>query len=613
LKNNIFLIFFVFFVSFVSAEEIKYSKFLDTQIELMNKMNGVDISEDILSSVMKKQELAYAKELNYIISHKQEYIDNTKLHTTKIYSLKKIISINTRAGNHYAVLRDEIAIKIYKVIRSQNIMIKTTLMAVDSKDIDIFSKKINDAVKVNQENMAQLYKKDYSSIFEIDQASKTLHQVKQNLKDFYALKEINLDIVNSLYAYKNKLYRLNKYTKFHLINTVIYVNSIGIVQKIDIKLEKYGLSTIKILLSLLLIILVYFLRKIVLEALKSYLLKIDSIKHYSKNILDKLYKPVDTLVLVINMNMIEYVYHDFSSIENISRLFNIIYGMFFTLMLYRVANEVARVKISEIDGDKKIKNDMINVGIKILNFVIIIVGVLIALYFGGVDLTAVLSGLGIGGLAFAFAAKDTISNFFGTLSILFSNVFAQGDWIVVGKNEGTVVEIGLRVTTLRTFDNAMISIPNGTFATSEVKNWSRRILGRRIKMSLGIKYDSKRQDIQNTVNDIREMLDKHPKIATTNTKYEYRKRKSALLVSKDDSEGVKKTLLVYLDEFADSSMNILVYCYSKSVMWNEWLVVKEDVMYKIMEIFEKNNIEFAFPSLSLYHESNKLEVLKENS
>jgi len=231
-------------------------------------------------------------------------------------------------------------------------------------------------------------------------------------------------------------------------------------------------------------------------------------------------------------------------------------------------------------------------------------GLLIMLYLAGVNLTAVLSGLGIGGFAVALAAKDSLANFFGTLSILFSDVFSQGDWIVVDGKEGVVVELGLRVTTLRTFDNALIAIPNAMLANNDVKNWNKRELGRRIKMSLGIKYDSKSEDIKNAVNEIREMLDKHPEIATENTKYQYRNIKSTKLVSKDDLQGVKKTLLVYLDEFSDSSINILIYCFTKSTGWNDWLTTKEDVMYKIMEIFEKNNLEFAFPSMSLYNETD---------
>ena len=99
-----------------------------------------------------------------------------------------------------------------------------------------------------------------------------------------------------------------------------------------------------------------------------------------------------------------------------------------------------------------------------------------------------------------------------------SDVFSQGDWIVSDGKEGTVVEIGLRVTTLRTFDNAMISIPNGVLANGDVKNWNRRVIGRRIKMKLGVKYNSKAENINNAVLAIREMLKDHKGIATVKYK-----------------------------------------------------------------------------------------------
>lgn len=175
---------------------------------------------------------------------------------------------------------------------------------------------------------------------------------------------------------------------------------------------------------------------------------------------------------------------------------------------------------------------------------------------------------------------------------------------MIDGNEGVVVEIGLRVTTLRTFDNALVAIPNAILANQDVKNWNKRELGRRIKMSLGVKYDSKSQDIKNAISEIRVMLNKHTEIATENTKYVYSATRAAKLVSQDDSHGVKKTLLVYLDEFSDSSINILVYCFAKSTDWDDWLKTKEDVMHRIMAIFENNNLEFAFPSMSLYHETN---------
>ncbi|MDA3908375.1 MAG: mechanosensitive ion channel family protein, partial [Sulfurimonas sp.] len=215
---------------------------------------------------------------------------------------------------------------------------------------------------------------------------------------------------------------------------------------------------------------------------------------------------------------------------------------------------------------------------------------------------------GIGGFAVALAAKDSLANFFGTLSILISDVFSQGDWIVIDGEEGTVVEIGLRVTTLRTFDNAIIAIPNSILANKGVKNWNKRSLGRRIKMNIGVKYDSKPSDIKNAIKEIRHMLENNPRIATLNTEYDYSYSKRSKLVSKDDELGVKRTLLVYLDEFSGSSINILIYCFSKSVVWSEWLGTKEDIMYKIMEILEKNSLEFAFPSMSIYKENEPSQV-----
>ena len=104
----------------------------------------------------------------------------------------------------------------------------------------------------------------------------------------------------------------------------------------------------------------------------------------------------------------------------------------------------------------------------------------------GIKMTAILSTLGIGGLAFALAAKDTLSNLFGGITILMDDIFRQGDWITIQEVEGTVVEVGVRSTTVRTFKNALVSVPNATIANHQVVNWSRRNIGRRIKMNIGV-------------------------------------------------------------------------------------------------------------------------------
>ena len=604
IKKFLFLFALVAFLSVAVNAGEKYTKFIDKQLELVYEMNENNITQEKIEDIMNIQEIAYDKALDVLMENKNNFIKDTQVYNKEIFSLKKIMSINKRAGNTYAILRDEIKVKSYRLLRNQNLMLKEILLALNEHKRDDFREKLNKAVSKNQKIVAELSSVDYAYINELDAVSKTLLQAKKNLQEFDALKEINADMINNIYRLENKMYRLNKYTIYHLIGIVIKINNLSVVEKINHTLEDYGLSVIKISVILLLIALIYLFRKVAYVALKSYLLSIELFSDYVKEILDKLYKPIDILVIIININMILYVYNDFSNVAIVTMVFNIIYGFFFTFVVYKILNTVAAIKISEINDENKIKNEMINVGIKIVNFIVLIIGLLIILYLAGVDLTAVLSGLGIGGFAVAFAAKDTISNFFGTLSILFSNVFSQGDWIVVGKDEGTVVEIGLRVTTLRTFDNAMIAIPNGTFATTDVKNWNKRTLGRRIKMSIGVKYDSKSQDIKNAVSEIRDMLVKHPGIANKNTKHEHKRRNVTKLLSKDDYEGVKKNLLVYLDEFGPSSINILIYCFTKSVYWQEWLEVKEDIMHKIMEILEKNSLEFAFPSMSIYNETN---------
>jgi len=601
IKKFLFLLILLFTVSLNAG--VKYTNFIDKQLQLVYQMNENNATKENIKNIMTTQEIAYAEALDVLMKNKNDFIKNTNSYDKEIFSLEKIISINKRAGNTYAVLRDEIKVKSYKLLRNQNLMIKDILIALNEQSRELFKNRLNSAISKNQKMLSELSSKDYSYLNKIDETSKTLAQAKKNLREFYALKTINSDMINNIYKLEDKMYRLNKYTKYHLIGFVVYVNDLAIVQSINPVLEEYGLTVIKLIIIIFFLAFIYFLRKVAYIALNKYLSSIELFSNYVKEIIETLYKPIDILVIIININIVIFVYNDFSDIGLVKTSFNVIYGFFFALAIYKVLNTVAAIKISEINDESQVKNEMINVGIKIINFVVMIIGLLIMLYLAGVNLTAVLSGLGIGGFAVAFAAKDTISNFFGTLSILFSNVFSQGDWIVVGKDEGVVVEIGLRVTTLRTFDNAMIAIPNGTFATSDVKNWNKRTLGRRIKMSIGVKYDSKGQDIKNAVAQIREMLDKHSGIATENTAHKHREYHSAKLISKDDFEGVKKTLLVYLDEFGPSSMNILIYCFTKTVNWKSWLEIKEDVMFKIMDILEKNNLEFAFPSLSIYNEN----------
>ncbi len=602
--KKFFIILFIFFSITLHAEE--YTKFIEEQMEYLHQMNDVNITKENMQSLVKNQEQSYLAVLDYIMSNKQEYLDEPLLYSSEIVTLKKMIKINERARNKYSIMRDEVQLKSYMILRNQQTMIKDVLIALNTLDMKIFRETLNNVVVKNQLENNKYMDIDYRALLETDE-DKMPTTLKTNIQEFYDLLDINTDVITHLYTFEKKMYRLNKYSKYHLIGSVIYVNQTEFGKLVNPYLEKVNLSVIKIGAIFVLSLTLYLL-KIVLQFLATKLFgKIDGLEKYSEDIIEQSTSPITFLLAFINMEFVIYIYNDFISIDKVGMFFNIVYTALLVWYIYRILNIMTNKKIDEIEQfNKQIKHELINVGRKIMNFLIILIGVLLILYLGGVDLTAVLSGLGIGGLAVALAAKESLSNFFGTLSILLSDVFSQGDWIVVNGEEGVVIEIGLRVTTLRTFDNALIAIPNATLANNDVKNWNKRTLGRRIKMNLAVKYSSKSEDIKNAVNEIRIMLDAHPQIATKNTKFTYRSLHGTRLVSKDDLQGVKKNLLVYLDEFSSSSINILVYCFTKSVDWEEWLQTKEDVMHKIMAIFEQNNLEFAFPSMSIYHE-NKIE------
>ncbi|NQY94434.1 MAG: mechanosensitive ion channel family protein, partial [Campylobacteraceae bacterium] len=279
--------------------------------------------------------------------------------------------------------------------------------------------------------------------------------------------------------------------------------------------------------------------------------------------------------------------------------FNTAYLAIFTFLLYAfLKNAIHFYADNLFDKYPNVRKEMIDFLLRI-GKVIVILFVLLFLFMQlGFDIQAILASLGIGGIAVALAAKDTLSNFFGSLNIITDNSFSQGDWIQAGDIEGTVVDIRMRTTRIRTFANAMITVPNAQLANTSILNWSKRRVGRRIKMSLGITYSSKMSDIQNLVLDIKDMLTHHDGIDTAKIQIDDKERKSNLL-KKEDLIGVKKTLLVYIDEYDTSSINILIYCFSRSPNWETWLEVKEDVIVKLNDLVLKNNCDFAFPTQSI--------------
>lgn len=216
--------------------------------------------------------------------------------------------------------------------------------------------------------------------------------------------------------------------------------------------------------------------------------------------------------------------------------------------------------------------------IKITKILIISIAVIALLQEWGINVTGFLASLGLGGLAFALAAKDTAANIFGGIAILTDNIFKIGEWVKIGNAEGTVEDIGMRTTKIRAFDKRLIIVPNSTIANTNVENFSRRNK-RRVAMRIGLVYSTPVEVIKEVIEEIRNMLLNHPEIA------------------KDES------LLIYFDEYDESSLSIFCYFFTNTADWKEYLRIREDINLKIKKIIEKYPTDFAFPSNSVYFET----------
>lgn len=215
----------------------------------------------------------------------------------------------------------------------------------------------------------------------------------------------------------------------------------------------------------------------------------------------------------------------------------------------------------------------------ISRFFKIIIAFLLLLLFGerlGLNLSGVLAFGGIGGIAIAMASKQVLSNLFSGIMLYFDRPFNIGDWISSPDRqiEGTVMEIGWRQTKIITFDHRPLYVPNSLFSTISIENPG-QMTNRRIETILELRYEDA-DKISIIIEDIKGMLLAHPSIDT------------------------KQTLLVNFNEFSDSSLNIMVYCFTKTTVWAEWLDQQQDVYLKIIVIIKKHKADFAFPSRTVY-------------
>ncbi len=590
MKNKFLIILYLFIPILLFSQNLDTKKTIDEHLD-----------EQMLVALKVVENINKEKYLKTKIDEKEF---NKQVH----YLLNKI-DINKREGNFVAVERDKINILILQEKREYEKTLKEIIKAKNSyKDKDYFRKILEDNIKLLEKNSFSQFNDIYQRALkdintpvskELVDAYNTLKG--QSSKQLFVLKYL-LDNINE---YRESYFFIDNFNIEYIINKIDSQPMISTISQFTSYYFKFSIGEIlfvivvmvffRIINTRLIFLFTTFVNKIFIKNSEK---AEDEMELFIKHSIEK---PLIFALYTLSIHISIYaLIKDTEVIDKIIPWINTIYMGVLTWALYSLlTNWISNYAENLVKRYQNVRREMIVFILRITKVVLILLVILFLFSQLGIDIKAIAASLGVGGIAIALASKDTLANFFGSLNIMTDNSFSQGDWIVANSVEGTVVDIRMRTTRIRTFDNAMITIPNSELANTNIKNYSKRRIGRRIQMKVGVTYESAMTDIKKLKDDIENMLQNHPDIATEKNSILGKARRFEA-IKREDLQGVKRTLLVYIDEFDNSSVNILVYCFSKSPDWEEWLRVKEDVIIKISELVHKNNCEFAYPTQTLF-------------
>ena len=379
---------------------------------------------------------------------------------------------------------------------------------------------------------------------------------------------------------------LNETIELNVIDD-LFMNLEGIVQTLLIPVyEKYPILSnhfldipLANLLAAILVFLLFLLfRKLFTLIVMGTLQKVSKATdtYHDDKVISALKKPVSFAFILVGAHLFfALIFKETELIKNILNTL-IVYTIFWAIIsVLESLRGVFHHATEKFNPD--LAKEMGNFILKIVKFLVGALGLGAMLQVWGINVTALVASLGLGGLAFALAAKDTASNMFGSFALLADKSIRIGEWIKVGGVEGTVEDIGMRTTKIRSFEKSLITVPNQIVSNSPIENFSRRGV-RRIKMRIGLTYNTSGDQMNTIVQEIRAMLHSHESISH------------------------KETLLVNFESFGDSALNIFIYTFTSTSNWERYLNIREDIHLKIMKIVEDNGSSFAFPSQSIYVE-----------
>ena len=255
-----------------------------------------------------------------------------------------------------------------------------------------------------------------------------------------------------------------------------------------------------------------------------------------------------------------------------------------TILIFWVIHQIIEPISYILSGlDKILTRELIGWIIKSLKILISILGLAAVLELWGIKIGPIIAGLGLFGVAVALGAQDLFKNLISGILVLVERRFQVGEWIYVeGVIEGTVESIGFRSTVVRRFDKSLATIPNFQFAENAVINNS-QTTNRRINWMIGLEYKTTGEQLKNIKDQIENYIKN----------------------SKNFSKSSDTMLSVKVDQFAASSIDIRLICFTETTNFREWLNVKDLLAIEIKDIVEKNKASFAFPSTSIYVEKNQ--------
>ena len=370
----------------------------------------------------------------------------------------------------------------------------------------------------------------------------------------------------------------NKYMPYHFsLNQVILVEIQAIQFLNDIKtIAVYvvlNTNLIRIILAVTIVVSSILLRKAFLRFVVSFLHK--SEQRPKIKVLNHLVKvleaPARFLIVVMGvwcaMFIINIPYESRSFMDRIFRSL-IVFSIFRSA--YR-ASDILTVLLYKFSGRREVKLDDMLVSFirKCTKVLIVVMGTLTIVQEWYSNIGGLLAGLGLGGLAFALAAKDTVANLFGSITIMLDRPFKIGDRITTPHAEGVIEEIGFRSTRVRTSSQALITIPNSIMSNDSITNWS-KMGKRRISFTLGFKYSTDPKQLREFISRLKEVLKTHQEVN-------------------------QETIVVCFEKLGNSSLEVLFYFFTNSTDWAKWLEVQEEINFSIMEKLNELGLEVAIP------------------